>query len=90
MAGIAQSILILLFVLLGYGPPPDNSFYLTHCSTENLEVSFDDPDRPEVGAFSRSYLKPPELQYGCWGTSNKQEDRYADQLAKWSVSQITS
>jgi hypothetical protein len=82
MAGIAQSALILQFVLLGYGTLEDNSFCVAHCNTESIGVSFDDPDQPEVGAFSQRYLNPPELQYGCWGTSNEQEDRYADQLAK--------
>jgi HEAT repeat protein len=39
-------------------------------------------DDPEVGAFSRSYLNPPELQFSCVGVSDPTEEKYAEQLTK--------
>jgi Tol biopolymer transport system component len=82
MAGIVHCILIHQLILIGYGPHADNPCSVTHCSTEYWGASFDDPEQPKIGAFSRSYLNPPELQYGCFGTSDERENRYADQLGK--------
>jgi WD40 repeat protein len=32
------------------------------------------PEEPEAGAFSHSHLNPPELQFSCAGTSDKNEE----------------
>ena len=57
--------------------------YLLCASLVAIESSAADGPPPDVkpGAFSRSYLNPWELQFGCVGTHDDEEERYAKQLA---------
>jgi WD domain, G-beta repeat/HEAT repeats len=38
------------------------------------------PERKGLGEFSWSHLHPPEFQYSCMGTSDKDEERFAEVL----------
>src|SRR4051794_5044407 len=53
----------------------------THTAHAEEEPNGTTPD-PKPGAFSKSYLNPPELQFSCAGTSDRTEERLAELLEK--------
>ena len=61
---------------------------LSCCSvaTGDLKAQSPDPKMPQAERerpqFSRQYLNPPELQFGCFGTSESKEKNLAELLAK--------
>ena len=63
--------------------PRSAAYYLVCASLVATDLSAADgpPRNIKPGAFSRSYLNPPQLQFTCVGTRDGNEERYAKQLA---------
>src|SRR5262249_5518198 len=72
MTGQARIGALLVVMLLCLAVPPSSP------AQEGKKVL--DKVLAEPEPFSRSYLNPPELQYGCVGTSDKDEEQYAERL----------
>jgi hypothetical protein len=55
-------------------------------TTGEAKAQFPDPKRPQeqrkTPRFSWQHLNPPELQFGCFGTSDPEEEKLAELLAK--------
>lgn len=56
-------------------------FYFLMCAVfAHVPTAGAMPDDVEPGAFSRTYLNPPELQFSCTGTVSDDEERYRELL----------